>query len=145
MDLLQILNFLKNSKFGLPSPAAARLLVFSITVVVNLLVFKPAAELERCQWDRPNPAVLIDVQKIFSKKKYIYTSICFKFLLISRVLKVLTLIICCQSLCCFHEEYFLHSLSLPFWKSSFSLSFLLSSEIQYILYDKTDHFHNCIG
>lgn len=71
MDLLQILNFLKNSKFGLPSPAAARLLVFSITVVVNLLVFKPAAELERCQWDRPNPAVLIDVQKIFSKK-YIY-------------------------------------------------------------------------
>lgn len=72
MDLLQILNFLKNSKFGLPSPAAARLLVFSITVVVNLLVFKPAAELERCQWDRPNPAVLIDVQKIFSKKIYIY-------------------------------------------------------------------------
>lgn len=56
-------------------------------------------------------------------------------LLISTVLKVLTLTVCCQCLPCFYEEHF-YSPSAILGKSHPSLSLFLSSGVQYILYNK---------
>lgn len=110
MDLLQVRNFLRKPKSDLLPPVVTRLLIFSVTMVMLLESFQGhcrAGEMAMGLGQAILPQILLFLIK-FSRCSQIclFVSI---LLLISRVLKVLTLTICCQCLCCFYEEAHVYS------------------------------------